>query len=116
MSHRAEPAVHRARCSRVTATSAFASIKATLHARGSRRRIDIVDYSPRGLELERTSDIEPYERVTVELPSGLRLPMMVLWVEAVSTGLRFLGSIEPGHMVMRSLDEAAGKHKLRDAS
>jgi hypothetical protein len=85
-------------------------------ARGSRRRIDIVDYSLQRLELERTSDIEPYERVTVELPSGLRLPMMVLWVKAGSAGLRFLGPIAPGHMVIRSLDEAAREPTLRRTS
>jgi hypothetical protein len=37
------------------------------------RRVEIIDYSPHGLGLERASGIEPEERVTVELPWGLRL-------------------------------------------
>jgi hypothetical protein len=91
-------------------------IKATLHAHGTRRRVEITDYSQHGVRLERASGIEPQERVTVELPSGLRVPMMVLWVGASSAGLRFLGPITHGHTVMRSLDEAARRYKLRRAS
>jgi hypothetical protein len=86
-------------------------LKATLHAYGGSRRVEIVDYSPHGLGLERVSGIQPQERVTVELPAGLRLPMMVLWVEDGRAGLRFLGPIAPGHTVVRSLEEAARRFK-----
>jgi hypothetical protein len=34
-----------------------------------------------------SNHIDPEERVTVELPCGLRLPMMVLWVEKDRAGL-----------------------------
>jgi hypothetical protein len=91
-------------------------IKAILHAHGTRRRVEIIDYSQHGVRVERASGIELEERVTVELPSGLRVPMMVLWVEASSAGLRFLGPIAHGHTVMRSLDEAARRYKLGRAS
>ena len=87
-----------------------------LHAHGTRRRVEIIDYSQHGLGLEGASGIELQERVTVELRSGLRLPMTVLWVKATSTGLRFLGPIAPGHTVMCSLDEAARNYKRRRAS
>ena len=91
-------------------------IKAMLHAHGTCRRVEVINYSHHGLGLERASGIELQERVTVELPSGLRLPMMVLWVKGGRAGLRFLGPIEPGHLVMRSLDEAARKYKRRRTS
>ena len=55
--------------------------------------------APHGLGLEGELSIELQERVTVELPSGLRLPMLVLWVKANSAGLRFLGPIAHGHAV-----------------
>jgi hypothetical protein len=54
--------------------------------------------------------------VTIELPCGLRLPMMVLWVEKDRAGLGFLGPIAPGHTVMRSLEEAAKRYRRSHAS
>jgi hypothetical protein len=68
------------------------------------------------LGLERASGIEPEERVTVELPWGLRLPMMVLWVEEDRAGLRSLGPIAPEDTVMQSLEEAAKRYKRSHAS
>jgi hypothetical protein len=53
------------------------------------------------------SGIEPHERVTVELPSGQRLPMLVLWVKEDTAGVRFLGPIAPGHTVNTSSRTAA---------
>jgi hypothetical protein len=76
-----------------------------LHAHGTGRRVEIIDYSQHGLGLEGASGIELGERVTVELRWGLRLPMMVLWVKGSHAGLRFLGPIAPGHTVMRSLEQ-----------
>jgi len=87
-------------------------VRAVLHAHGKHRRIDIIDYSQHGFKLQRVSGIEPDERVTVELPSGQRLPMIVLWVKEGRAGVRFLGPIAPGHTVMRWLDQSASKHKL----
>jgi hypothetical protein len=54
--------------------------------------------------------------VTVELPWGLRLPMMVLWVEEDRAGLRSLGPIAPEDTVMQSLEEAAKRYKRSHAS
>jgi PilZ domain len=91
-------------------------VRAVLHAHGTRRRIDIIDYSQHGFKLERAAGIEPQDRVTVELPSGQRLPMIVLWVEESRAGVRFLGPIAPGHTVMRWLDQSASKHRLLRSS
>jgi len=82
-------------------------IRAVLHAHGTRRRVQILDYSRRGLRLGHTSGIALDEHVTVELGSGLRLPMRVVYVSEDSTALRFLGTIAPGLTVMRALDAAA---------
>ena len=91
-------------------------VRAVLHAHGTCRHIDIIDYSQHGFKLERVSGIEPHERVTVELPSGQRLPMIVLWIKEGRAGVRFLGPIAPGHTVMRWLDQSASKHKLLRSS
>jgi hypothetical protein len=88
-------------------------IRAILYGHGGDHPVEIIDYSPRGLELERAPGIEPQECVTVELPWGLRLPMRVLWVEGGKARLRFLGPIAPGHPVMRSLDQAARNYWLQ---
>jgi hypothetical protein len=91
-------------------------VRAILQAHGTCHRIHIVDYSQHGFRLERVSGIEPQQRVTVELPSGQRLPMLVLWVKEDRAGVRFLGPIAPGHTVMRWLDQSASKHKLLRSS
>ena len=88
-------------------------VRAVLHAHGKCRRIDIIDYSQHGFKLDRASGIGPHERVTVELPSGHRLPMRVVWIKGGEAGVRFLAAIAPEHPVMHSLDEAARNYKLR---
>jgi hypothetical protein len=81
-------------------------IAALLHAHGKCRSIKITHHTRHGLRLERASGLKPEEHVTVELRSGMRLPMRVTWVKGTSVGLRFLGPIAPGHPVMRLLVEA----------
>jgi hypothetical protein len=90
-------------------------IKVVLHSQGTSRRIDIIDYSQHGFKLEPASGIEPHKRVTVELPSGQRLPMIVLWVKEGRAGVRFLGPIAPGHTVMQWLDQAASNELQHEA-
>jgi hypothetical protein len=53
--------------------------------------------------------VELDERVTVELRSGERLPMRVVWVRGSEAGVRFLGPVVLGHPVMRFLGEATKK-------
>jgi hypothetical protein len=99
----------RARCS--------TNIRAVLHVRGARRqRVLILDYSPHGLQLEHSSGIALDDHVTVELGSGLRIPMRVAWVSGSSVALRFLGQIEPGHTAMHALDEAVRAMRARRRS
>src|SRR4029077_6611389 len=86
---------------------------AVLDAGGKRSLIDITGYSQHGLSLDRAAGVEPDERVTVELLSGLRLPMRVVWMRDGEAGLRFIGPIAPGQTVMRLLDQAARNYKLR---
>ena len=88
-------------------------ISAFLRAGGRRRSIEITNYSVYGLTLDRAAGIELDERVTIELRSGQRLPMRVVWVQGGEAGVRFLGAIAPEHTVMRLLDEAARQYKLR---
>jgi PilZ domain len=81
-------------------------IKAFLEDHRGRRRVLITDYSQYGLSLARVAGVELDGRVTVELRSGDRLPMRVVWVRGAEAGVRFLGPIVAGHPVMRLLDEA----------
>jgi hypothetical protein len=85
-------------------------IKAFLEDHRGRRRVLITDYSQYGLSLGRVAGVELDERVTVELRSGDRLPMRVVWVRGAEAGVRFLGPIVSGHPLMRLLDEAAKRH------
>jgi hypothetical protein len=88
-------------------------IRALLEAGGKRRLVEITNYSPHGVNLDGAAAIEPDERVTVELLSGQRLPMRVIWVIDGSANLRFLGPIASGHPVMRLLDQAARNYWLQ---
>jgi hypothetical protein len=91
-------------------------ISAVLHAHGMHRRIEITEYSEQGLSLRRVSGIELDERVTVELQSGQRLPLRVIWAKGDQADVRFLGPIAPGHTVMRWLDQAARRYERRRSS
>jgi hypothetical protein len=84
-----------------------ARIKAFLEDHHGRRPVLITDYSRYGLSLARAAGVELDERVTIELQSGERLPMRVVWVKGSEAGLNFLGPIASGHPVMHVLDEAA---------
>jgi hypothetical protein len=85
-------------------------IKALLHAGGERRLIEITNYSRQGLSLKGAAGIELGERVTVELLSGQRLPVMAVWVQDGRANARFLGPLASGHTVMRWLREAARRY------
>ena len=87
-------------------------ISALLRAGGRRRSIEITNYSVHGLRLDRAAGIELDERVTIELRSGQRLPMRVVWIKGDEAGVRFLATIAPEHPVMRWLDEAARNYEL----
>jgi hypothetical protein len=88
-------------------------VSAFLRAGGRRRSIEITDYSVDGLSLDRAAGIELDQRVTIELRSGERLPMRVVWIKGGEAGVRFLAAIAREHTVMRSLDRAARNYKLR---
>jgi hypothetical protein len=88
-------------------------VSAFLRAGGRRRSIEITNYSVEGLSVDRAAGIELDERVTIELRSGERLPMRVVWIKGGEAGVRFLAAIAREHTVMRSLDKAAKNYKLR---
>jgi hypothetical protein len=51
------------------------------------------------------------EHVTVELLSGHRFPVEVIWAISTQIGVRFLGPIQPGHPALMALEKAANKYK-----
>ena len=91
-------------------------MRAVMHTRCRRRAIEIMEYSPRGFSLDHALDIQPRERVTIELRSGERLPMRVDWVKGTEAGVRFLGPIVSEHPVLRLLEEAAERFRRRRTS
>jgi hypothetical protein len=100
---------HKPRRERATTTPACGSRQSG----GRRRSIEITNYSVEGLSVDRAAGIELDERVTIELRSGERLPMRVVWIKGGEAGVRFLAAIAREHTVMRSLDKAAKNYKLR---
>ena len=62
----------------------------------------ILDYSTNGLRLIDTFAVGIGERVTIELLTGHRLPVV---------GVRFLGPIAPAHPTLLALDAAAERYK-----
>ena len=69
----------------------------------------IEDYSHHGLRLVSRFPAAIGERVTVELLSGHRLPVQVMWVAGTHLGVRFFG-IQAGHPGLLALWEAVRKY------
>jgi hypothetical protein len=86
-------------------------ITALLDRHGLTPRVVIVDYSRGGLRIDRAFEVAVGEHVTVELLSGHRIPVEVVWAVGAQIGVRFLGPIQPGHPAMVALEEAAKKYK-----
>lgn len=86
-------------------------VAALVRCRGRRHRVTILDYSRGGLKIEGTVRVMEGERVTVELMSGDRLPLLVAWALGSHIGLQFIGPISPGNLAMVALDRAAEQHE-----
>jgi hypothetical protein len=102
--------------SRDTGSAQPVHINAYLEGDRGRQRILISECSQLGLILDRISGLALNERVTVELRSGQRLPMRVIWARGSQAGVRFLGPIAPEHPVLQLLEAAAKKHQAGQAS
>ena len=85
-------------------------IEAYLHCRGRRHDVTIVDCSRGGLRLESAMRMAAGDRVTVELLSGDRLPVIVAWASGRHIGTQFIGPISPGNPAMTTLDLAAERY------
>jgi hypothetical protein len=85
-------------------------IKALLYAGAEPRFIEIKHYTRDGLTFNCARCIDPGKRVTIELLSGQRLPVRVVWVKDGEVDVRFLSPLASGHTVMRWLREAARRH------
>ena len=78
---------------------------------GPCRDVIILNYSPRGLHLIDSSENRVGRRVTIELTTGHRLPVVVASVDGSQAVVRFVGAIAPGHPALQALDDAARQHK-----
>ena len=70
-----------------------------------------MDYSRGGLRIDRAFEVAVGEHVTVELLSGHRIPVEVVWAISTQIGVRFLGPIQPEHPAIMALEKAAKKYK-----
>jgi hypothetical protein len=86
-------------------------IVALLHCHGLHRTVAIVDYSQGGLRMKNTFGVAVGEKVTVELCSGHRLPVVVRWAVGGQIGVQFVGVVPAGHPAMLALDEAAERYR-----
>ena len=86
-------------------------IHAQLVGHNHRCSATILDYSTNGLRLIDTFAIGIGERVTIDLLTGHRLPVVVTWVVGSQVGVRFVGPIAPGHPALLALDAAAERYK-----
>jgi PilZ domain len=86
-------------------------IHARLVGHDHRCSATILDYSTNGLRLTDTFAVGIGERVTIDLLTGHRLPVVVTWVVGSQVGVRFVGPIAPGHPALLALDAAAERYK-----
>jgi hypothetical protein len=90
-------------------------IVALLHCHRLSRTAVIADYSLNGLRLVTTFAATIGERATVELLSGHRLPVQVMWVAGTHIGVRFFEKMQAGHPALLALWEAVRKYESLDA-
>jgi hypothetical protein len=88
-------------------------LRALLVGHGFCRGVTILDYSTSGLRLADTFALAVGERVTVELLTGHRLPVVVAWAVGSQMEVRFVGQIVPGHPALLPLDAAAERYRQR---
>ena len=89
-------------------------IVALLHCHRLSRTVVIADYSHNGLRLVTTFAATIGERATVELLSGHRLPVQVMWVAGNHIGVRFFEKMQAGHPALLALWEAVRKYESLD--
>src|SRR6476469_5884885 len=89
-------------------------ILALLHCHRLSRTVVIADYSHDGLLLKSPFAAAIGERATVELLSGHRLPVQVMWVAGSHIGVRFFEKMQAGHPAMLALREAVRKYESLD--
>src|SRR5262245_48999074 len=75
------------------------------------RRAVIVDYSLGGLRIDSNLAVAIGERATVELPSGYRLAVQIVWVAGGHIGARFFGAMEDAHPAKLALWEAVREYE-----
>ena len=90
----------------------YMCLPALLLGHGLCSSVTIRDYSMRGLCLDGAFGFETRERVTVELLTGQRLPVVVAWSKGTEIGVRFVGPITSGHPALLALEMAAEAYKL----
>jgi PilZ domain len=89
-------------------------IVALLHCHRLSRTVVIADCSHNGLRLVTTFAATIGERATVELLSGHRLPVQVMWVAGSHIGVRFFEKMQAGHPAMLAIREAVRKYESLD--
>src|SRR5262245_9354385 len=87
------------------------NIAAILRCHRLRRRAIIVDFSLGGLHIDSSIAVVIGERATVELSSGDRLPVQVIWVAGGHFGVRFLVAMTEDHPANLALREAAREYQ-----
>jgi ferric-dicitrate binding protein FerR (iron transport regulator) len=90
-------------------------IVALFHCHRLSRSVVIADYSVDGLRLVSTFAAAIGERATVELSSGHRLPVQVMWVAGAHIGVRFFGRVQSEDPAMLALCEAVRKYESFDS-
>jgi hypothetical protein len=92
-------------------------VSALIHAHGLCRSVTIVDYTPLGLRLKGTFGIAAGDRITVELLTGDRLPLVVAWAMGSEVGAEFVGPTRSEHPAIVALEDAVQRYqRLHPAS
>jgi PilZ domain len=84
-----------------------AHISALLHVRKQFQTVTVVDYSQGGVQLQGSFGLMPRDVVTLELLSGQRIGIEVMWSLGSRLGARFAPAIAADDPVLAALDAAA---------
>jgi PilZ domain-containing protein len=84
-----------------------AKTKVFVHCRGRFQRATIANYSHDGAQLEGTFGLFKYDPVSIELPSGLKVPGKVEWSLGGQTGIAFAERLAETHPAIIELARKA---------
>jgi hypothetical protein len=89
-------------------------MSALLHVRARWQTVVVVDYSEGGVQIEGSFGLVPGDVITLELLTGHRIDIKVVWSLGSKLGARFSERLMEGDPVLAALEWSVGRGSARE--